>query len=491
MKILEMKNIHKSFSNVPVLKGVNLTVEAGTVHALLGENGAGKSTLMNILTGVYDYDRGKIYFDGKEYTNLNIQQMEKAGIAFVHQELNVINDLTVYENIFLCREYVKGLFLDKKRMIDETKTLLEKVGLDVSPTELVGNLKTSEKQIIEITKALQMNAKLFILDEPTTALSNEEIESLFDKINRLKEEGKTFIFISHKMPEIFRLADDYTVFRNGEFIQSGKIKDVNNIELTSLLVGEKYIEEKVYEKRELKKEILKLDNISGKEFYDVSLSVREGEIVGITGLAGSGCEEILKAVFGASEIYKGKIIVDGKEVKGKISHFMKNSIALLPSERKEQSVVPDLSVIENEYLAEHVISAKKPFINKKLEKSKYEMYKAQLKIKAENENNSIVSLSGGNQQKVFIAKWLNTQAKILLLDYPTQGVDVGAKEEIYKLILKLACEGKAIIINTPEIAELKKVADRCEVFYEGRINKEFTNDEINEHDVMLYATNAK
>ena len=491
MYILEMKNINKSFSVVKVLKNVHLSVEKGTVHALLGENGAGKSTLMNILSGVYECDSGTILFDNVKYNSPSIHQMEKAGLAFVHQELNVFNDLTIYENIFLCREKTKGLFLDKKYMIEETRRLLDKVGLNIAPTTMVSELKTSEKQLVEITRALQMDAKLFILDEPTTALNNDEIDDLFDKINKLKKEGKSFIFISHKMPEIFKIADDYTVLRNGEFIESGRIKDVNTIKLTSLLVGQEYVEEKIYKKRPLGEEIFKIENLTGNSFKNINFSIRKSEVVGFTGLAGCGCEEVLKAMFGAEETYNGTITFKGKKLLGNIAKFMRNSVGLLPSERKEQSVVPDLSVIENEYLAEHTISLTKPFIDRKKELSQYNGYKEKLKIKAENEEDPINSLSGGNQQKVFLAKWLNTKAEILLLDYPTQGVDVGAKEEIYKLILELANEGKAIIINTPEIAELKKVADRCEVFYDGKIVKEFTNEEINEHDVMAYATNAK
>lgn len=490
MSLLEMKNIHKSFSVVKVLNGVNLTVEAGTVHALLGENGAGKSTLMNILTGVYTFDQGTIVFDGKEYDFPTIKMMEKAGIAFVHQELNVFNDLTVMENIFLGREITKGILLDDKQMYERTKHLLDKVGLKVEPNTLVSTLKTSDKQLLEIVKALQIDAKLFILDEPTTALTNEEIDDLFDKINRLKSEGKAFIFISHKMPEIFRIADDYTVFRNGEFVKSGKIKDTNNVELTSLLVGKKIEEGSVYKKRELGDIVLKCENLSGKGFDNINLEIKKNEIVGITGLAGSGCEEFLKTVFGANEILGGKIDVNGKYLRGNIAKVMKNGVALLPSERKEQSVIPDMSVLENEYMAEHIISMNKPFINMKNEMKQYDWYKNQLKIKAENPEVPITSLSGGNQQKVFLAKWLNTNASILLFDYPTQGVDVGAKEEIYKLILDFAKAGKTIIINTPEVDELKKVADRCEVFYEGKIVKEFTNEEINEKDVMAYATNA-
>ncbi len=490
MNILEMKNVSKAFGGSQALSNIDFSVEEGEIHALLGENGAGKSTLMNILTGVIPADSGSIMFDGKDYPSPSISQMEAAGIAFVHQELNVINDLTVADNIFLCRELTSLGIIKKKEQIARTKELFENLGVDIEPTAMVSELKTSEKQLLEICRALYVDAKLLILDEPTTALSNKEIDLLFGILRKLKTQGKSFIFISHKMPEIFALADRFTVLRNGEFISSGNIKDVTAHEVTSMMVGSQYVDEDVYEPRELGEVILELKNYSGQGFHDVDLEVRKGEIVAFTGLAGCGASELMQTMFGALPSEGGRMLVHGKVMGGSIVRFMKNGVTMLASNRKENSVVPDMSIMENFYLAEHEISRRHPMISMKQENARYARQKDSLHIKAGNSSDSILSLSGGNQQKVFLARCLNIGADVLLFDNPTQGVDVGAKEEIYRLILGFAKEGRTVIINTLEIPEIQKVADRCVVFYEGRIIRTFKHEEVNEHDVMLYSTNA-
>ena len=492
MNLLEMKNINKSFGTVQVLKDVQLTIEKGEVHALLGENGAGKSTLMNVLTGIYPKDSGTVIFDGKTYEHMTIRQSEEIGIAFVHQELNLFNDLKVYENIFLNNEYTRGfLGLDKKRMIRETNELFDKMGVSIDAEEMVENLKTSEKQLLEIAKALFNEAKLLILDEPTTALNNDEIAHLFKIIDRLKKEGRSFIFISHKMPEIFAYSDRYTVFRNGTFIATGNIKDISPEQITSLMVGTTYAAKEIYESRPTGETVLKLENFTGKGFSHVNLEVKKGQIIGLTGLQGAGSSELLNGIFGSLKVTEGTMEAFGKKVKiSDIHHAMSSRIAMLAANRKENSVIADMSLLENMYLAEHTLSAKRFHIHKKKEEEKFDHYKKLLSIKAGSSSESITSLSGGNQQKVFLARWLNTQADILLLDNPTQGIDVGAKAEIYKLIMALAKEGKTILINTLEIPEIQKVADYCAVFYEGSIVKMLSREEINEQTVMMYATNA-
>lgn len=492
MALVEMKNIDKSFSGVQVLKGVQLSVNEGEIHALLGENGAGKSTLMNILTGVIPFDGGSIEFNGQKLEHISIKQSEEMGIAFVHQELNLFNDLTVYENIFLGKEYVKAFGrCDKRRMIQEATKLFEELGVDIDPTALVADLKTSEKQLLEISKALFFDARLLILDEPTTSLSNEEVAHLFGIIRNLKKKGTSFIFISHKMPEIFELADRYTVFRNGTYIADGLISEITPEEITKLMVGEKYSQEEIYEKRQYGEEVLSLTDYSGEGFEDIQLTVRKGQIIGLTGLQGAGSSELMQCMFGLSKKRGGSFKVHGQEVpSGSIHQAMKSGIALLSSNRKENSVIPDMNLLENMYLAEHTLSAGKFHISQTKEVGKYEKYAGELNIKAESYEDAITSLSGGNQQKVFIARWLNTDAEVLLLDNPTQGIDVGAKAEIYKLILSLAKDGKTILINTLEIPEIKKIADCCAVFYEGRIVKMLDHQEIDEETVMLYSTNA-
>ena len=491
-KILEMNHISKSFGGSKALSDVHFEMEEGEVHALLGENGAGKSTLMNILTGVLPADSGKIVFMGKEYTSPTIKEMEKAGIAFVHQELNVINDLSVADNIFLRKE-IKNKFglINEKEQIKKTRELFESLGVDMNPSEMVSNLKTSEKQLLEICKALYSDAKLLILDEPTTALSNDEIEHLFSILRRLKKAGKSFVFISHKMPEIFSIADRYTVFRNGQYISSGRIADVDAQKLTSDMVGVNYVDADYYEPRELGEEILRLHNYSGHGFNKINLSVRRGEVLAFTGLAGSGASELMQTMFGVLPNEGGYIEVNGTKITGKIGKFMKSKVSMLPANRKENSVISDLSILENFYTSEHVLSKKKQFINEKAELEKYQVQKEKLKIKAENSSLGIASLSGGNQQKVFLARWLNTGAEVLLFDNPTQGVDVGAKSEIYRLILEFAKQGQTVIINTLEIPEVQKVADRCVVFYEGEIAAILDHKDVTEQVVMAYSTGAK
>ncbi len=492
MTILEMNHISKSFGGSKALTDIHFSVEAGEIHALLGENGAGKSTLMNILTGVIPADQGSIRFWGKNYPNPTIRQMEEIGIAFVHQELNVINDLTVSDNIFLCRELTGPLgIIRQKEQRNRTRQLFKSLNMDIDPDAMVSELKTSEKQLLEICRALNADAKLFILDEPTTSLSSNEIERLFDILRRLRNEGKSFIFISHKMPEVFSIADRYTVLRNGEFVSSGSIADTDPHTITGDLVGMQYMDREVYEPREHGAPIITLEHYCGNGFNDISLEVREGEIVAFTGLAGCGASELMQTMFGVFPATGGRMCVRGKEQNGSIVRFMKNSIGMLPANRKENSAVPDLSILENFYLAEHEISKRKaPFIHKKREIKRFNDQKQRLHIKTGSSSDSISSLSGGNQQKVFLARWMNIGADILLLDNPTQGVDIGAKEEIYKLILQFVKSGKTVIINTLEIPEIRKVADRCIIFYEGRIVKELPRSEVNEHNVMLYSTNA-
>lgn len=492
MDLLTMKNIEKSFNGIPVLKRVQLTVGRGEVHALLGENGAGKSTLMNVLTGVHPLDNGSIVFDGTPMEHITIKKSEELGIAFVHQELNLFNDMTVYENIFLGKEQVNRFGkCDKRGMIRKASELFGELDVQIDPTEKVENLKTSEKQLLEISKALFFNAKLLILDEPTTSLNNDEIDHLFQIINGLKKNGTSFIFISHKMPEIFRIADRYTVFRNGEFIGDGAIKDITPDKITEMMVGSSYSAEDVYETRQTGDVVLRLKDFSGPGFAHINMEVKKGQIIGLTGLQGAGSSELMQCMFGVTNASGGTLEVEGRVVPHHSIHkSMAAGIAMLAANRKENSVIGDMSLLENMYLAEHTLSAKKFHINKREEKEKFDNYRKMLNIKMQNSEDSILSLSGGNQQKVFIARWLNTNADILLLDNPTQGIDVGAKAEIYKLILEFAKQGKTILINTLEIPEIQKIADYCMIFYEGKIIKTLEHKEIDEQTVMLYSTNA-
>ena len=492
MKILKLSDVSKSFFGVEVLNRVTLEIEKGQVHALLGENGAGKSTLMNILAGVHTKDSGKIEINGKEIEHNTIKEAEKEGIAFVHQELNIFNDLKVYENLFLGRELINkfGKF-KKKEMIIETRTLMQELGVDIDPLDIAEHLDTGKKQLLEIAKILYADAKIFILDEPTTALNNEEIVKLFGLIRKLKNDGKTFIFISHKMPEIFEISDSFTVLRNGKFIVSGNIKDTTPEEVTKYMVGDTYSTTNMYEERKLGEIVLKINGMSGKGFNDVDLSVREGEIIGFTGLQGAGCSELMQTLFGAINAKNGSLYINGNEIHNNSIHkAMKSGLAMVAANRKENSIIPDMNIIENMYISEHTMQPKHQHIFKEIEIKKFQEMKNILNIMVNKHTDLVTSLSGGNQQKVILARWLNTKADIILFDNPTQGIDVGAKSEIYKLILKLSKEGKTIIVNTLEIPEIQKIADRCVVFYHGKIQVILDRQDINEETVMLHATDA-
>ena len=365
------------------------------------------------------------------------------------------------------------------------------MGVDIDPCVMVSELETGKKQLLEIAKALYANAKLFILDEPTTALNNEEIGHLFEIVRRLKEQGKSFVFISHKMTEIFTVADRYTVLRNGEFINTGKITDTSPKEVTKMMVGSKYSEQEAYETRDCGEPVLELNHLSGHGFNDVNLTVRKGEVVGFTGLVGSGVSEMFQTVFGVLPITGGTLKIRGSEISLQTIHkAMKKRVSMIPSNRKENSVIADFSLLENCYVSEHTLSEKLQHIFSKKEKRRFHRLGETLNIKSNSCEDMITSLSGGNQQKVILARWLNTKAEILLMDNPTQGIDVGAKAEIYKLINQLAKEGKTILVNTLEIPELQQVADRCVVFYHGHLQTELKRDEMSEETVMLWATNA-
>ncbi len=492
MSILEMKGIHKAFDGVPVLKGVSLSIGRGEIHAVLGENGAGKSTLMNILTGVIPMDDGAIVFDGEAMNEPSITQTEERGIAFVHQELNLFPTMRVYENLFLRREYTNRFgMLKKRKMIERARALFDELGVEIDPLAVVSELKMGQRQLLEIARALLFDAKLLILDEPTTALGNEEIDHLFGILRGLCDKGKAFIFISHKMPEIFALCDHYTVLRNGEFIESGLIAETNAEALAGLMVGSSYTDHGLYRARPLGDVVISLDKLTGIGFEDVTLTARRGEILALTGLQGSGSSELMQGLFGASPIEAGSMTVDGRRMSSHTLHqAMKAGLSMLPSNRKENSVIPDMNILENMFVSSHTLTGRHQPIDRRGEQAHYDEMKALLGIKAESGRQAVTSLSGGNQQKVFLARWLCAGGDVLLLDNPTQGVDVGAKAEIYQLILKLAEAGKTILINTLEIGEIEKVADRCAVFYDGRLLRILDHDDIDEQTVMMYSTNV-
>lgn len=490
---LEMKNITKCFDATKALDDVSFSCEKGEICGLLGENGAGKSTLMNILGGVFPPTEGRVIIDGEDITGSDERKASRAGIRFVHQELNIINDLRVYENLFLGEELTRGFgFTDKKSMREKTGQVLEKVNLgDVNPDAYARELDTSHKQLLEIARALLFDARIIILDEPTTALSEEEIKNLFGIMRNLKAEGVTMIYISHKMAELFEICDTYTVLRDGRFIASGKMQDVDEKQVATMLTGRsvKKIEEKANHSKEV---IFRAEKIScGKYFRDVSFELRRGEVLVFTGLQGDGRGELAEALFGIRKMTAGKTFLDGEEMKyPSIRAVMRSGIGMIPRNRKERGIIKDLSILDNLSVAGFAKEKGGFFVDRKKQKETFEECRAKLNLKAGNPKDAITSLSGGNQQKVVIERWISLKSRVYIFDNPTQGVDVGAKFEIYKLINQLAEEGISIIVFTSEYPEIQQVGDRLIIMYDGEVNGEMKREEFDENQIMYYATGA-
>ncbi|MBE5773149.1 MAG: sugar ABC transporter ATP-binding protein [Clostridiales bacterium] len=489
---LTMRGIYKSFGANDVLKSVDFVLNEGEVCALLGENGAGKSTLMNILGGVLAADRGVIELDGKQVTFQDPGQSLNAGIAFIHQELNLINDLPVYENMFLGRELKKknGL-LDHKAMLEKTKALFDKMDLDIDPKAMVSSLDASYKQIVEIARALMMQASIIIMDEPTTSLTDPEIERVFDMLRTLKQQKVGVVFISHKLREVMEICDRYTILRDGVMVASGDVKDTSIVEMSREMVGHDVRTEALNRKVSLGKEVLKLEKLTLEPYYrDVNITVHAGEILGVTGLLGDGRSELFRTVFGDMGKYQGSISVNGKPVAMKTTQqALDLGVGYLPRNRKENGIVKDMTILENGSIVTMTrLKNRFGLIDGKRQMAEFETQKKNLLIKMGKNSDLITSLSGGNQQKVVLAKWLSAKPDVLILDNPTQGVDVGAKEEIYDIILSLAEQGMAIVVLSNEAQEIIRVCDRALVMYHGNIRAEVSGETMNEQEMMRLAT---
>ena len=489
-----MKNMEKSFNGVPVLKNVTLHVEKGEIHALLGENGAGKSTLMNILGGVLQPDSGSIYIDGKEVKMTNPRVSQGLGISFIHQELNVVSDLRVYENMFLGSELKNKVgFLKVEEMCQKTHEVLAKLGVEINPKEYVRNLATSYKQMIEISKALLHKSTLIIMDEPTTSLAEHEVNRLFEFMKNLKKSGISIIYISHKLKEIQEVCDRFTVLRDGELVKTGAIEHENLDTFTKLMVGKSISQERFVQEHLLGPVLLEVNNLTSPGlFKNIHFTVKKGEIVGFTGLAGDGRTELFESLFGYRKKYSGEVKVNGQLIT--INHPQKAleaKIALVPKDRKENGIIKDLSVLHNMSLSSIKSFEKSGFIQSNTEREKFQHYKEMLNIKVHNPRITIDKLSGGNQQKVIIAKWLEVGANILIFDNPTQGVDVGAKQEIYQQLVALAEQGKSVIILSSEAPELIKICHTIHVMYQGEITAQFKGEKATEEEIMQYATGSK
>ncbi|WP_084242679.1 sugar ABC transporter ATP-binding protein [Planomicrobium okeanokoites] len=491
---MAMKNIDKSFNGVTVLRKVNLDVEKGEIHALLGENGAGKSTLMNILGGVHMPDNGSIYIDGEQVKMLNPRISQEQGISFIHQELNVVADLTVYENMFLGSELRNKIgFLKVEEMCKETHDVLATLGVDVDPKEYVRNLDTSYKQLIEIAKALLRKSRVIIMDEPTTSLTEHEVDRLFELMRNLRKTGVSIIYISHKLKEIKAVCDRFTVLRDGKVVGTGSM-DVESPEtITKMMVGKAVSQERFVHGDPFGPVIMEISGLSSEGlFKNINFSLRKGEILGFTGLAGDGRTELFESIFGYRRKYTGEIKINGKSEK--IDHprkALRAGIGFVPKNRKENAIIKDLSVIQNMSLSSMGNFENMGFLRDSIEKERFKHYKGLLNIKVHNPQITIDKLSGGNQQKVVIAKWLEANTEILIFDNPTQGIDVGAKQEIYQEIVSLSEMGKAVIVLSSEAPEVIKICHSINVMYHGEITARFNGEDANEEEIMQYATGSK
>lgn len=476
---LELKDLHKKFPGVYAVKGVSMQIMPGEVHALVGENGAGKSTLMKMITGEYIPDEGTVYHNGKQIKPRSISDATANGISMIHQELAPLPNMTIAHNIFLGQENRKGIFLDDRRMNKETEKVLKEYRMDFPPTTLVGDLSVAQTQMLEIIKAVRKNADVIIMDEPTSSLSNEETNLLFEIIDDLKGKNISVIYISHRLEEIIKLADRITVLRDGTFIKTVSAQGIEQQELVEMMVGRRL--DQIYPKEEVPvgDVVFSVKNLNSEKcFSNISFEVRAGEILGFYGLVGAGRSEIMQAVFGIDPLDGGEIYLEGKQIKIRSSKdAIDNRIALISEDRRKYGLVLCRSVKENITLPNLYMYFKNLFIPDKKEKEEVQKYRDSLSIKCHTLETSAGSLSGGNQQKIVIAKWLMMNPKVMIMDEPTRGIDVGAKFEIYKIMGELAKQGMAIIMISSELPECLGMSDRIIVVSGGHITGEFKREE--------------
>jgi inositol transport system ATP-binding protein len=497
--VLEMRDITKSFPGVKALDKVNLKVRAGTVHVLCGENGAGKSTLMKILSGEYRIDSGEIYFKGKRLDHQDTQAALEMGISMIHQELSPVLEMTIAENIFLGREPSPGghhtrsplnLFVDFQQMYADTQKLLDRLGLKYRPQQKMSELSIAGMQLVEITKALSRGASLIIMDEPTSAISDAEVAMLFNQISDLKAHGVAIIYISHKMDEIFQIADDITIIRDGQYVDSNEASQYDENKLISLMVGRTI--SSIFPKEEVAigETVLEVKNITRHGvFNNVSFSVRRGEILGLAGLIGAGRTEVIRSIFGLDPLDEGQICLEGVPLKlAQPADAIRHGIAMVSEDRKAEGLVLCRSVQENISLANLQKFAPGLLLDSKQEREAAQKMQSLLQIKTASLQTTAGNLSGGNQQKIVIAKWLLGDLKVLILDEPTRGVDVGAKSEIHRLMTQFAKQGLAIIMISSELPEILGMSDRVIVMHEGKVTGELSRKDASQESIMTFAT---
>ena len=488
--ILEMININKSFPGVKALDNANLKVKKGSVHALMGENGAGKSTLMKCLFGIYIEDSGEIYVDGEKVKFSNPKQAMDNGVAMVHQELNQVLQRDVMDNIWLGRYPSNKGIINAKKMFEETERVFKELDIDVNPRTKMAKLSVSQRQMVEIAKAVSYNAKILVLDEPTSSLTQEEVTHLFKIINKLRDRGCGIIYISHKMEEILEISDDVTIMRDGKWIATEEASDLTTDKIIKLMVGRDLTNRFPPKTNKIGDLILEVKNLTGKyepAVKDVSFELRKGEILGVAGLVGSRRTELLETIFGIRHHSEGEILLHGKKVDNKNSRVaINNGFALLTEERRTTGIFGGLDIKFNTIIAS-IDNYSKGMLNEKKMEEDTKWVIDSMKVKTPSQKTPIKSLSGGNQQKVIIGRWLLTDPEVLLLDEPTRGIDVGAKYEIYQLIIDLANKGKGVIVVSSEMPELLGICDRIIVMSNGRIAGEGKPEELSQEAIMASA----
>lgn len=496
--VLEMQGIVKVFPGVRALDGVNLKVRAGKVHVICGENGAGKSTLMKTINGTYVADEGKMFYKGAEIGKHTVQDTIKMGIAMIYQELNPVLDMSIAENIYLGREPMKGMFVDYGKLFSDTQSLLDRLDIPYNAHQKMKELSIAGHQLIEIAKAISMNASVIIMDEPSSAIGDEEIEVLFKQIFALREQGVAILYITHKMDEIFRIADEITIIRDGKWIESGPASDYDPNKLVARMVGREITN--VFPKDlevPIGDVVLEVKNLTqskedGGRFEDISFQLRQGEILGFAGLVGAGRSEVMRAIFGLDPITSGEIYINGQKVNIRSTgDAIKAGIAMVNEDRKGYGLVLERDIHENISLVNLNKFIKGGFVDDKAIEEEAAKYVDMLQIKIANTGVKAGTLSGGNQQKVVLAKWLMGNVKVMILDEPTRGIDVGAKSEIHRLMCSFAKQGMAVIMISSELPEVLGMSDRVVVMQEGRINGILDRAEATQESIMTLATKGR
>lgn len=491
--ILRMENIDKNFPGVKALDSVSLTVKAGTVHALMGENGAGKSTLMKCLFGVYGKDGGKIILEGREINFRNSKEALENGVAMVHQELNQALKRNVMDNMWLGRLPTVAPYIpltSEKKMYSATKKIFDELGIDIDPKTIMSTMPVSQRQMVEIAKAVSYDSKIIVFDEPTSSLNDREVEHLFRIINMLRDRGCGIIYISHKMEEILRISDEVTIMRDGKWIATKNAKEITTGEIISLMVGRELTNLYPPKEHEIGNELLKVKNLSSEyaNLENVSFSAKKGEILGVAGLDGSGRTELLENLFGLAARKSGEISLNGKKINNRNPReSIRNGFALLTEERRATGIFGILDIRENTAISSLGKYKSGPFLSKRKMKESTDWSINAMRIKTPSQETKIRTLSGGNQQKVILGRWLLTEPDVLLLDEPTRGIDVGAKYEIYQLIIDLAKKGKTVIMVSSEMPELLGVCDRILVMSGGRLAGEVNSAETTQEEIMALA----